>query len=109
MAWCHRTMLAYWKFESISLQRGVCKLSVPRALRLRWRNQIHRTRVREVRIQFPPPGSPQTSVSLRDDESRNFKPPSDESAAGSSVRSVNTTAGGAGMCQGKQQQNVIHI
>src|SRR6516162_11107908 len=23
---------AYWKFESISLQRGVCKLSVPRAL-----------------------------------------------------------------------------
>ena len=27
----------------------VCKLSVPRALRLRWRNQIHCTRVREVR------------------------------------------------------------
>src|SRR5499433_1768463 len=26
----HRTVLAYWKFESISLQRGVCKLSVPR-------------------------------------------------------------------------------
>ena len=25
MAWCHRTMLAYWKFESISLQRRVCK------------------------------------------------------------------------------------
>ena len=23
MAWCHRTMLAYWKFESISLQRRV--------------------------------------------------------------------------------------
>ena len=27
MAWCHRTMLAYWKFESISLQRRVlCEL-----------------------------------------------------------------------------------
>jgi hypothetical protein len=23
------TVLAYWKFESVSLQRGVCKLSVP--------------------------------------------------------------------------------
>jgi hypothetical protein len=32
VARCHRTVLAYWKFESISLQRGVCKLSVPRAL-----------------------------------------------------------------------------
>jgi hypothetical protein len=29
VAWCHRTMLAYWKFESISLQRRVYKLSVP--------------------------------------------------------------------------------
>jgi len=27
VAWCHRTMLAYWKFESISLQRRVrCEL-----------------------------------------------------------------------------------
>ena len=27
MAWCHRTMLAYWKFESISLQPRVgCEL-----------------------------------------------------------------------------------
>ena len=31
VARCHRTVLAYWKFESISLQQGVCKLSVPRA------------------------------------------------------------------------------
>ena len=23
------TVLAYWKFESVSLPRGVCKLSVP--------------------------------------------------------------------------------
>ena len=29
VARCHRTVLAYWKFESISLQRGVCELSVP--------------------------------------------------------------------------------
>ena len=29
MTWCHRTMLAYWKFESISLQQRVNKLSVP--------------------------------------------------------------------------------
>jgi hypothetical protein len=29
VARCHRTVLAYWKFESISLQRLVCKLSVP--------------------------------------------------------------------------------
>jgi len=29
VAWCHRTMLAYWKFESISLQQRVRKLSVP--------------------------------------------------------------------------------
>jgi hypothetical protein len=29
VARCHRTVLAYWKFESISLQRRVCKLSVP--------------------------------------------------------------------------------
>ena len=48
------------KFESTPLQRGVCKLSVPRALRLRWRNQINRTRVREVRIQLPPAESQQT-------------------------------------------------
>jgi hypothetical protein len=47
------------KFESVSLQRRVCKLSVPRAMRLRWRNQIHCTRLGEVRIQFPP------AVSLR--------------------------------------------
>ena len=30
VARCHRTVLAYWKFESISLQRRVNKLSVPR-------------------------------------------------------------------------------
>ena len=30
VARCHRAVLAYWKFESISLQRRVCKLSVPR-------------------------------------------------------------------------------
>ena len=35
------------RFESAFLQQRVCKLSVPRALRLRWRNQIHCTRVRE--------------------------------------------------------------
>jgi hypothetical protein len=29
VARCHRTVLAYWKFESISLQRRVCELSVP--------------------------------------------------------------------------------
>jgi len=29
VARCHRTVLAYWKFESISLQRGVSELSVP--------------------------------------------------------------------------------
>ena len=29
MAWCHRTMLAYWKFESISLQQRVREPSVP--------------------------------------------------------------------------------
>src|ERR1700741_3320540 len=29
VARCHRTVLAYWKFESISLQQRVCKLSVP--------------------------------------------------------------------------------
>ena len=29
VARCHRTVLAYWKFESISLQRRVNKLSVP--------------------------------------------------------------------------------
>jgi hypothetical protein len=48
------------RFESVPLQQRVCKLSVPRALRLRWRNQIHCTRVREVRIQFPPGVSQQT-------------------------------------------------
>ena len=26
---CHRTVLAYWKFESISLQQRVYELSVP--------------------------------------------------------------------------------
>jgi len=30
-------VLAYWKFESSSLQQRVCKLSVPRVLRLRTR------------------------------------------------------------------------
>ena len=29
---CHRTVLEYWKFESISLQRRVNKLSVPLAI-----------------------------------------------------------------------------
>jgi hypothetical protein len=29
VARCHRTVLAYWKFESISLLRRVNKLSVP--------------------------------------------------------------------------------
>jgi hypothetical protein len=29
VARCHRTVLAYWKLESISLQRRVSKLSVP--------------------------------------------------------------------------------
>src|SRR6516162_7526379 len=29
VARCHRTVLAYWKFESISLQQRVHKLSVP--------------------------------------------------------------------------------
>src|ERR1700757_857894 len=29
VARCHRTVLAYWKFESISLQRRVRKPSVP--------------------------------------------------------------------------------
>src|ERR1700730_99809 len=29
VARCHRTVLAYWKFESISLQRGGRELSVP--------------------------------------------------------------------------------
>ena len=32
VARCHRTVLAYWKFESISLQRRVNKLSVRRAI-----------------------------------------------------------------------------
>jgi len=49
------------RFESVPLQQRVCKLSVPRALRLRWRNQIHCTRVREVRIQFPPAASQMNS------------------------------------------------
>ena len=33
MACGHRTMLAYWKFESISLQQRVNKLSVPQLQR----------------------------------------------------------------------------
>ena len=33
VARCHRTVLAYWKFESISLQRAVCELSVPLEMR----------------------------------------------------------------------------
>src|SRR6516162_641769 len=53
-------------FESVSLQQRVNKLSVPRAMRLRWRNQIHCTRVRKVRIQFPPAVSQQTFGSSQD-------------------------------------------
>jgi len=33
VARCHRTVLAYWKFESIYLQRRVCELSVPLEMR----------------------------------------------------------------------------
>jgi hypothetical protein len=31
VARCHRTVLAYWKFESISLQERVNELSVPQS------------------------------------------------------------------------------
>src|SRR6516165_3728259 len=41
VARCHRSVLAYWKFESISLQRRVSELSVPRNRR----RQIDRNRI----------------------------------------------------------------
>jgi len=46
-------VLAYWKFESISLQRGVCKLSVPRDHHLPEREFAGRvTKVTRVTARF---------------------------------------------------------
>ena len=53
VARCHRTVLAYWKFESISLQRRVNKLSVPaRATRTSTDRADHRPRRLDQRYQY---------------------------------------------------------
>src|ERR1700730_3628064 len=54
VARCHRTVLAYWKFESISLQRRVSKPSVPHE-RLANSERGWAQRVASVSLPKPPP------------------------------------------------------